>query len=125
MKNIETYHEGDLTIQVEKSDHVITISWLGKCTLKNPSLFLDPILSELYMKSYSEIKRMICDFTKFSFMNSSAIIPVIKILKMARDGRGSVHVIYNKNERWQEILLGELKIFETDDNRVQIKGVAL
>ncbi|MDH4262953.1 MAG: hypothetical protein OEV78_07915 [Spirochaetia bacterium] len=120
--SIQTFQEGDLKVQIEESKYIIKISWLGQCTLKNPSFFLDPILTEQYGESQKSIKRMVFDFTKFKFMNSSAIIPIIRILKMAKDSRASVHVLYNQNERWQSILLGELKIFETEDGRIQVLG---
>ena len=123
MSEIQTYEEGDLKIEIAHGTHLIQMKWLGKCTMKNPSLFLDPIIDEEYELSQRTNKKVIFDFTKFSYMNSSAIIPIIKILKRVRDGRGYVHVHYDKEEKWQKIILGELKVFETTDGRIQIKGV--
>ena len=123
MDDTKEYSQGDLKVTVEESRYLIRISWHGQCTLKDPSVFLDPILIDHYKKSQKEVRRIVFDFTKFKFMNSSAIIPIIKIIKKARDEKGSIHVIYNRNERWQMILLGELKIFETEDNRIQVLGV--
>jgi hypothetical protein len=116
----EIYQTGELTINVESTKYTIKVTWLGNCTLKNPGEFLDPILLKEYEKSQKELKRLIFDFTKFKFMNSSAIIPIIKILKTVKNHHGSIHVLYNSEERWQNILLGELKIFETEDSRVKI-----
>ena len=56
-------------------------------------------------------------------MNSAGIIPIIKFLKKIGDDGGSIQVLYNRFERWQSVLIGELKIFETEDNRIQIMGV--
>ena len=56
-------------------------------------------------------------------MNSAAIIPIIKILKLAGDTGLSVQVFYNQFERWQSVLLGELRIFETEDDRIQVIGI--
>jgi len=123
MSDIEAYEEEDLKIEIQKTDYLLRMSWLGKCTLKNPSKFLDPIIGNLYAESNKSAKKLLFDFTKFTFMNSSAIIPIIKILKTVRDGRGIVHVHYNKEEKWQQTLIGELRVFQTDDKRIQIIGV--
>jgi len=123
MNEMETYEEGDLKIQIDRSDFLLRMIWLGKCTLKEPSKFLDPIINELYVESQKSAKKLLFDFTNFTFMNSSAIIPIIKTLKTIREGRGVVHVHYNKEEKWQRTLIGELRVFQTDDSRIQIKGV--
>ena len=65
---------------------------------------------------------MVLNFKQTKYMNSAGIIPIIRILKIIRDERGSVQVRFNISEKWQTVLIGELKIFETEDNRVQILG---
>lgn len=116
----ESYTEGDLTLNVEETKFLIRIEWLGRCTMQSPAIFLDPIILREYQNSLKDLKRLIFDFTSFESMNSSAIIPIINILKRVKNGRGSIHVLYNAEQRWQKILLGELKIFETEDDRIQI-----
>ena len=124
MVNNKIFKKEDLEIYIEYLEHFIKIYWLGKCTLKNPAEFIDPILEEVIHENKNPRKRIIFNFQDFAFMNSSAIIPIISILKeIKKAGKGSAHVHYNKKERWQEILLGELKLFETDDKRIQIKGI--
>ncbi|MDH5717051.1 MAG: hypothetical protein OEZ22_05380 [Spirochaetia bacterium] len=125
MENEKKLYEKDkLKIEIETASYLIRIRWLGECTLKNPAEFLDPILTDqLNLSLQKPMKKIILDFQKFSFMNSSAIIPIIKILKSARDGKGTIQVLYNKNIQWQEVLLGELKLFETPDKKVQIRGL--
>lgn len=55
-------------------------------------------------------------------MNSAAIMPVIRIMKLIKEGDSSIQVIYDEGVRWQSVLIGELKIFETSDKRVQVIG---
>ncbi|MDH5721085.1 MAG: SiaC family regulatory phosphoprotein [Spirochaetia bacterium] len=124
MAKNKIFEKEQLKLYLEYQDHIIKINWLGKCTLKNPSEFIDPILEDVVKNNKNPTRRIVFDFQNFTFMNSSAIIPIISILKNIKKAeRGSVHVHYNKEERWQEILLGELKLFETDDKRIQIKGI--
>ena len=116
MNKIQTFTENKLLIQVEEHKDKIKIFWIGESTSRNPAQFLDPILQTTF-------KRLILDFTKAEYMNSAAIIPIIKILKLAGDTGLSVQVFYNQFERWQSVLLGELRIFETEDDRIQVIGI--
>lgn len=124
MEKIQVFREQKLKIQVEEHEHLIKIFWEGECTSRNPSLFLDPILNDNYKIIQSTYKRLILDFTKAEYMNSAAIIPVIKILKLAKDNGLCVQVIYNQSVRWQSVLIGELRIFETEDERIQVIGIS-
>lgn len=123
MEIIKTYKDDKLVIQVEDLAHTIIITWLGECSAKNPVSFLGAILEEQYKISCSKSKKLIFDFTKTQYMNSSAIIPIIKFLKMIGEKGGVIQVKYNRFERWQSVLIGELKMFETEDGRIQIIGV--
>ena len=123
MNKIQTFTENKLLIQVEEHEDKIKIFWIGESTSRNPAQFLDPILNENFKIIQTTFKRLILDFTKAEYMNSAAIIPIIKILKLAGDTGLSVQVFYNQFERWQSVLLGELRIFETEDDRIQVIGI--
>lgn len=123
MNKIQTFTENKLLIQVEEHEDQIKIFWIGESTSRNPAQFLDPILNENFKIIQTTFKRLILDFTKAEYMNSAAIIPIIKILKLAGDTGLSVQVFYNQFERWQSVLLGELRIFETEDDRIQVIGI--
>lgn len=123
MEKLQKFQDDRLIIQIEESSYLIKIIWLGECSSRNPSLFLAPILEEQYKISHAQLKKIIFDFTKTQYMNSAGIIPIIKFLKKIGDDGGSIQVLYNRFERWQSVLIGELKIFETEDNRIQIMGV--
>lgn len=125
MKKIQTYTDNKLKLRVEEHENLIKIFWIGESTSRNPAEFLDPILNEKFQIIKKTFKRMIFDFTKAEYMNSAAIIPIIKILKYAGDNGYSIQVFYNRFERWQSILIGELRIFETEDERIQVIGIDL
>ena len=123
MNKIQTFTENKLLIQVEEHEDQIKIFWIGESTSRNPAQFLDPILNENFKIIQTTFKRLILDFTKAEYMNSAAIIPIIKILKLAGDSGLNVQVFYNQFERWQSVLIGELRIFETEDDRIQVIGI--
>jgi len=122
MENIQTYQDYKLKVKAEESLHSIIITWTGECTSRNPSDFLNPLLDKYYKTIQSTRKKFIFDFIKTEYMNSAAIMPVIRIIKLIKDGDSSIQVIYNENVRWQAYLIGELKVFETEDKRVRIIG---
>ena len=123
MNKIQTFTENKLLIQVEEHEDQIKIFWIGESASRNPAQFLDPILHENFKIIQKTFKRLILDFTKAEYMNSAAIIPIIKILKMAGESGLNVQVFYNQFERWQSVLIGELRIFETEDDRIQVIGI--
>ncbi|MBP9885989.1 MAG: hypothetical protein KBF93_06815 [Leptospiraceae bacterium] len=123
MEKTQIFKEEKLEIQVEELQNLIKVRWLGQCTLRNPSQFLMPILNDQLTICIKNSKRLVLDFTKTNQMNSSGVIPIIQILKKVKDNRGSVQVLYNNLERWQTVLIGELKLFETEDNRIQVIGI--
>ncbi len=55
-------------------------------------------------------------------MNSSTITPVIRLLHEAKRGGARVTILYKQTLRWQELSFSALTIFQTDDERIQIRG---
>ena len=108
---------------VETTDAIVT-EWSGKSVDRNPSKFITPLLANL-LEQHSDIeKKLILDFQKLDYMNSSTITPIIKILERAKRGKIQLMVKYNKLLKWQDLSFSALKIFQTKDKRVEIRGVA-
>ncbi len=114
------------SLQIEVSEHPeeIVARFLGKSLLKEPGGFMMPVLLDLLSRSNDGEKRVVLDFTRLSYMNSSTLSPVIKILERARLGRLRVAVLYDKSLKWQDISFSALVIFQTQDLRIEIRGVA-
>ena len=119
----ESFVSNLLKIEVqEKNDSIIT-NWTGKSVDRNPSKFISPLLVDLLKRSNEAKKQIILDFQKLDYMNSSTITPIIKILERAKKGKVEITVIYNKLLKWQDLSFSALKIFQTKDKRVEIKGL--
>jgi hypothetical protein len=65
---------------------------------------------------------MMLDFRGLSYMNSSTLTPIIKILERARVGDGRVTIAYSRSQKWQEVSFSALVIFQTKDGRIEIRG---
>lgn len=111
-----------LTIQVKENKNSINIKWTGKSVDREPSNFIMPILVDAIRKSSDHDKKIILDFRKLTYMNSSTITPIIKTLERAKRGKTQVRVIYLKSLKWQDVIFSALEIFRTKDRRVEIKG---
>lgn len=121
MESTASHTSDDLTINVTENDSIV-LKWLGRSMMRNPGGFLTPILLDALNVSSRTQKRLVLDFCDLEYMNSSTITPVIKILERVRRGRNELTVLYNRSQRWQELSFSALRIFQTPDGRVVIKG---
>ena len=119
----ESFVSNLLKVEVKETIDSIVTNWTGKSVDRNPSKFITPILVNLLERSNEVKKRFILDFQKLEYMNSSTITPIIKILERAKNGNGQISVIYNKLLKWQDLSFSALKIFQTKDKRVEIRGL--
>jgi len=117
------YESGALKLEVQDLEHAIEIVWLGKSTARDPGTFITPILTELLQESRSAARTISMDFRRLEYMNSSTITPVIRMLNEAKRGSAKVLILYESKSRWQELSFSALTIFQTEDKRIEIRGV--
>ena len=123
MKKPELFTNKFLSIQVVEHENSIDVRWEGKSVDREPSKFISPILVKVLEMASDLNKRIIMDFQSMSYMNSSTITPIIKILDRAKKGMTKITIFYQKSLKWQELNFSALKIFKTKDNRLEIKGL--
>jgi hypothetical protein len=123
MEKTNQYTNGLLTIDVSEEKANIKVAWHGKSVDREPGKFITPILVRLVKRCSEQDKRLVLDFRHLSYMNSSTITPVIKILERARRGSTRVTVLYDGDLKWQELIFSALTIFTTKDDRVELQGV--
>jgi hypothetical protein len=121
--NGKVYSNKELQLDVKYEDHAIRIAWTGRSTARDPASFIGPVLAEALARSTEAGKELVLDFQGLAYMNSSTITPVIRILHEAKKSRGKVVVVYQKSAKWQELSFSALTIFETEDKRIEIRGV--
>jgi anti-anti-sigma regulatory factor len=124
MEETRTFTNNSLEIKVTENEDSIRLAWSGKSIDREPGKFITPVLLDIIKRSTDAGKRIILDFCKLTYMNSSTITPIIKVLERAQKGKNKITVMYEKSMRWQEVNFSALKIFETADRRVEIKGMA-
>lgn len=123
MKQPEIFESGLLKITVQENEIQIDVKWNGKSVERDPSTFITPILLNVLKLSSSSKKAIKMDFTELEYLNSSTITPIIKILERAKRGDNYLTVIYKKSLKWQDLSFSALEIFQTQDRRIEIKGL--
>ena len=119
----EKYTNKYLSIEVIEHETTIDVKWEGKSIDREPSKFISPILVKVLEMASALNKRITMDFQSLSYMNSSTITPIIKILDRAQKGMTKITITYQKALKWQELNFTALEVFRTEDNRLEIKGL--
>ena len=119
----EKYTNTHLSIEVIEHETTIDVKWEGKSIDREPGKFISPILVKVLEMASVLNKRIFMDFQSLSYMNSSTITPIIKILDRAQKGMTQITITYQKALKWQELNFTALEVFRTDDNRLEIKGL--
>lgn len=109
MSETKTYEENRLKLEVKYGESEITINWLGESKDREPTKFLTPIFDAIYTRNTS--KPLIMNFTKFEYMNSSTVTPIVKQLERAKKENRKVTIQYKKGLKWQELSFAALKVF--------------
>lgn len=123
MNTPKIYTNKFLKVEIVEAETSIGVKWEGKSIDREPSKFLSPILVEVLEMASGLNKRIIMDFQNLSYMNSSTITPIIKILDRAKKGVIKITILYQKALKWQELNFSALEIFRTKDHRLDIKGL--
>jgi len=123
MNKPEKYTNKHLSIEVIEHETTINVKWEGKSIDREPSKFISPILVKVLGMASALNKRITMDFQNLSYMNSSTITPIIKILDRAKKGMNKITITYQKALKWQELNFTALEVFRTEDNRLEIKGL--
>ena len=123
MNDKQIFESGLLKLVVMENSDAINVDWKGKSTERNPGSFLTPILLKVLKDSSDTDKRIVMDFRELQYMNSSTITPIIKILERVKKSNKHLTVLYDKSLKWQELNFSAIEIFQTKDQRIQIKGI--
>jgi hypothetical protein len=122
MSATQSYTSDSLRVEVSEDPGAITMGWFGKSTMRKPGDFLTPIITDLLKRGAESGRRVVLDFRSLQYMNSSTITPVIRALEQTRRGTGRMSVLFRADLKWQHLSFTALKIFETTDARIEIKG---
>jgi len=110
-----------LEIKVVENSGVTIVNWLGKSDAIDPGKFLNPYLEKLI--SYAKGKRIISDYTKLEYMNSSTVPPIVKFIKACSLAQIELKIMYKKDSDWQNASFIMLKTISKTLNSISVEGV--
>lgn len=119
----ESFVDGPLTLRLYETPDAVVLEWLGMSMAREPGLFVTPVLSKALDAGLQTKKRLVVDFQKLEYLNSSTITPIIRILEQARRGIHQVRVTYSKALKWQTLSFTALELFRTVDGRIDVQGL--
>lgn len=123
MTETKVFEQNLLKIHMTDGDDSIHIGLTGKSVERDPGQMITPILLDVLKKIGDTNRHIILNFCELEYMNSSTITPIIKILERVKRGTNRLTLLYDKSLKWQSLSFSALEIFQTDDDRIEIKGV--
>lgn len=112
---------GDLTIKVEEKNTDVYISWLGKSREREPGAVINPYIEGII--SDLEGKKLIMDFVKLEYMNSSTVPSIIKMFKLLDTRKIQTKVLYNKSSNWQSASFKALSTIAQSLKCITVDGI--
>ena len=101
-----------------EDDDTILMEWIGKSTSLYPSQFLDPIFNKALAKN----KKIILNFSQLSYVTSSTLTPIIKLLDSVNRGTGQIEIRYDSTVDWQVLTFPSFIMF-TECDRIKIAEI--
>ncbi|MBI1949430.1 MAG: hypothetical protein HYS27_27335 [Deltaproteobacteria bacterium] len=118
----EQFEDGSLKLTLDDNGGILTLVWQGRSVAREPGLFLLPILTRLIERGEKDKKRIVLDFRKLEYLNSSTVTPIIRVLEQAKRGTAMVSVIYDAELKWQALSFSALYLFQSLDGRVTVES---
>jgi hypothetical protein len=96
------YQIAELSLESSRRDDELLIRWLGRSEVRDPGrmlqLLLDAVGSDLRSARSIEF-----DFRALEYMNSSSILPLLKLVQTASSSAANVRVRYDAGKNWQRM----------------------
>ncbi len=114
-------YSGDLHINIEAQDSLVTMKWLGKSRERDPGAMLYPYFNEIV--NDIKDKQITIDFSKLEYMNSSTVPPILKLFKLLDTREISTRIIYDNQSGWQCASFKALSTIAESLDNVDVEGV--
>ena len=119
----QSFQQNALKLELCEEEAAVSVVWSGRSSARVPGPFIVPVLSRAVELGRVTDKPLVLDFQAMTYMNSSTITPIIRLLGKALRTLEQVRVVYRKDLKWQELSFTALEVFQTPDHRIEIRGV--
>jgi hypothetical protein len=117
-----SWTEGTLALELTGGEGALVLVWRGRSEHREPGRFLLPIMEEALSRAREARVRLVLDFTRVEYMNSSTFTPIVKLLAQARRAAVPIALEYSLERKWQALSFSALRTFETKDGSIAVTG---
>lgn len=114
------FQSGELQIRIESTARILRLGWHGRSDSQDPGAVLRPLFAELQSELAGD-KEVELDFTKFEYMSSSTIRPIIQFLEDSRKQVRDVRVRYTPAKNWQRLSFKAIEALATGWSNVTVQ----
>lgn len=116
-----TFQQGELRIDVRRTDTTAVITWSGVSDARNPGAFLNGVVQRLVEEL--EGHTVTVDFRRLTFMNSSTVPAIISLIKRLDAQRIRSLVIFSEGD-WQRTHLRCMQAIARTLEHITVEGRA-
>ncbi len=118
---MESFHEGQLRIDVEAREDALVLHWRGKSNARDPDALLRPFLERVAEEAGRSGQVVELRLDGLDYFNSSTIAALIRALRRFRAQQTRVRVTYPE-DGWQRRSLEALRLLLEQDALVDMPG---
>lgn len=113
---IPNFENEALSIEVRpiQGENLIQVFWRGKSNSRHPAKVLDPYLSDLAAKAAGANLPVEMHFETLEYFNSSTVSSLIRFIRLAKDNKLRMRMIYSEGTSWQKLSFESLGVFADD-----------
>lgn len=118
----ELHIDQELQIELRETAEALLITLRGASGARDPSVFLDPLLSDAVEIALRADKELVIDFRGLRWMNSSTLPPFLRLIARAQGEPLRLRLVYDRQQHWQGVSFSVLAAFETIDRRISVSS---
>jgi hypothetical protein len=119
---LDSLSAGDLTIELSQDDGLITCTWRGKSTERQPGKVLGPYFEGVLGAASDSAVPVEMHFEELDHFNSSTITALIRLIQSARTKNVRLVVVYNQELKWQRLSFDALRVFDKNDQLFELRA---
>lgn len=101
----------------------LRLAWIGSIHSADPGDYLDPYFDLVIDAAKADGLRIICDFSKLEYMNSSSIPPLIHLLRECGDQEITAEFLYDASRKVQTASFRALDVIARKSTFTSVTGV--
>jgi hypothetical protein len=115
------YQIAELSVESLRQDDQLVLRWFGRSEVRDPGQMLQVLLDALGddLRSAQSVE---FDFRALEYLNSSSILPLLKLVQAASSSAARVRVRYDGGKNWQRMSFLAIGVALANLTNVQVSA---